>query len=126
MGIRRKTSERLRKRARDLSLSVYKEKGYICLWCGVDIKPLSEIPEEERLDQPKPNMLYWKQGNRIMRTARATIDHIIPLWRGGTNDRDNLAPSCWTCNMKRGRKDEQEMLKEQRAIEESLNSSSSE
>jgi hypothetical protein len=85
------------------------------LWCGVDIKPLSEIPEEERLDQPKPNMLYWKEGNRIMR-----------LWRGGTNDRDNLAPSCWTCNMKRGRKDEQEMLKEQRSIEESLNSSSSE
>jgi len=32
------------------------------------------------------------------------LDHIIPKCKGGTNDIDNLAPSCWECNNgKRGR-----------------------
>lgn len=34
-------------------------------------------------------------------TTRRTqsIDHIIPLSRGGTNDRENLCHSCKTCNI---------------------------
>lgn len=32
----------------------------------------------------------------------ATVDHVIPLARGGTNRRDNLVLSCWECNQKRG------------------------
>jgi 5-methylcytosine-specific restriction endonuclease McrA len=27
-----------------------------------------------------------------------TVDHIIPLSRGGTHDLDNLRPACWPCN----------------------------
>jgi 5-methylcytosine-specific restriction endonuclease McrA len=29
------------------------------------------------------------------------IDHVIPLSRGGTDDRSNLAPSCRMCNMEK-------------------------
>jgi 5-methylcytosine-specific restriction endonuclease McrA len=27
-----------------------------------------------------------------------TVDHAIPVARGGTSDRSNLAPACWPCN----------------------------
>ncbi len=30
------------------------------------------------------------------------VDHIVPLARGGSNDRDNLAAKCATCNLKKG------------------------
>lgn len=33
-----------------------------------------------------------------------TIDHIIPLSRGGTNDLENLQPMCWDCNKAKGSK----------------------
>lgn len=32
------------------------------------------------------------------------VDHMHPKSRGGSNDISNLAPSCPTCNMKKGRK----------------------
>lgn len=31
-------------------------------------------------------------------SIKLEIDHIVPLDRGGTNDRDNLVTSCWQCN----------------------------
>lgn len=31
-----------------------------------------------------------------------TIDHVIPLFRGGSNLPDNLVPACEPCNKKRG------------------------
>lgn len=35
-------------------------------------------------------------------TVSATVcDHLVPLSRGGTNDIDNLVPSCVACNARR-------------------------
>lgn len=31
-----------------------------------------------------------------------TVDHIIPVVHGGTNDRSNLAPACYICNYEKG------------------------
>jgi 5-methylcytosine-specific restriction endonuclease McrA len=31
-----------------------------------------------------------------------TLDHIVPLSRGGTNGIDNCAPACWWCNRSKG------------------------
>lgn len=33
--------------------------------------------------------------------ARLTIDHIIALARGGSNDLSNLQTLCWECNRKK-------------------------
>lgn len=30
-----------------------------------------------------------------------TLDHVIPLTRGGSNGRDNLAPACLSCNSRK-------------------------
>lgn len=32
----------------------------------------------------------------------ATIDHILPRERGGSDDDANLASACWTCNSRKG------------------------
>lgn len=39
------------------------------------------------------------RGNNWM---RATLDHVIPLSRGGTHTYDNVAAAHWRCNMEKG------------------------
>lgn len=34
----------------------------------------------------------------------ATVDHIIPTAAGGSDEADNLASACWTCNSRKGAK----------------------
>ena len=36
--------------------------------------------------------------------VRFTIDHVIPLTEGGSNDLDNLALACFHCNRRKGTK----------------------
>lgn len=39
---------------------------------------------------------------RWMRFREATLEHIIPLFRGGSNEADNLTLACAKCNHERG------------------------
>lgn len=34
-----------------------------------------------------------------------TVDHVIPVSRGGTNDASNLVPACGPCNYSKGGRD---------------------
>lgn len=31
-----------------------------------------------------------------------TVDHDVPITRGGTDERSNLVPACWPCNSRKG------------------------
>ncbi len=44
-------------------------------------------------------------GNR-----RATIDHRVPLSRGGRHDPDNLVAACYRCNQWKGDEEEETFL----------------
>ena len=51
--------------------------------------------------------LKWKNDNRLCEYCQQdfdTIDHIIPLIRGGNNLENNLAPCCRKCNSSKGSK----------------------
>ncbi len=61
---------------------------------------------------------WWKQqlGNGIcyhceqrFATADLTMDHLIPIARGGKSDKKNCVPSCKDCNNKKGHKTRAEL-----------------
>lgn len=33
---------------------------------------------------------------------KLTMDHVLPLIRGGTHTKDNVVPACWRCNERKG------------------------
>lgn len=35
----------------------------------------------------------------------ATVDHIKPIWKGGTDKRDNLQTLCRKCNLDKGKRE---------------------
>ena len=56
---------------------------------------------------------YWRTLSRVMRAAQPfctrcggtkdlTLDHIIPLAKGGTNDQSNAMVLCRKCNSSKG------------------------
>ncbi len=73
---------------------------------------ISDVSEEElRREKEKARELrksrWWK--NRLAKgichycggtflTAELTMDHIVPLIRGGTSSRGHVAPACKECN----------------------------
>lgn len=48
-----------------------------------------------RLLAVDPRCLYC---GKALRRGRATLDHLVPLVRGGRHTRDNLVLSCRSCN----------------------------
>lgn len=65
---------------------------------------------------------WWKQelgkgqcyhcGNRF-KPADLTMDHLIPITRGGKSNKNNCVPSCKDCNSKKGYKTRAEMAMEE-------------
>lgn len=53
--------------------------GRICYYCGIGVSR------------------YAPQYH----TAKATVDHVVPLKYGGTNNEDNLVTACFTCNIRK-------------------------
>ena len=56
------------------------------------------IAERRRLLAADPHC-HWCRCALVFETA--TVDHVIPLGRGGTNRRDNLVLACQSCNARR-------------------------
>lgn len=52
----------------------------VCTYCGITV--LRNAPDSD--------------------PSKATVDHIIPRSKGGTNQFENLVIACWPCNLKKG------------------------
>lgn len=73
MALRSKTLPRQRK------LAVWERDGYRCVWCGGQ----PPIPESGQNRLPE-----W----------HLTVDHVVPLSKGGVHAMTNLVTMCNTCN----------------------------
>lgn len=67
----------------------------------------SDITNEKRKARTLRNSAWWKRKRssgicyycgRKFKPHQLTMDHIIPLSRGGTSERFNIVPACKECN----------------------------
>lgn len=102
-----------------LRLEVADRDGWTCHYCGIDLIPAGM---EHVYCYWKEPILHWdhcgcgqhiagvepcvegggwyiKKGYRV---RAATVDHVVPLARGGTHDLDNLVLACMGCNCRKG------------------------
>lgn len=83
-------------------------------------------PEHQKREKAKARELrqsqWWKQelGKGIcyhcgekFKSAELTMDHLIPIARGGKSNKKNCVPSCKDCNSKKGYKTRAEMAMEE-------------
>ncbi len=77
-----KEKRKLRKKAQKLRKYVFDRDNGKCYLCGRDT-------------------VYLKLSVTTRRSPmnRATLDHKVPLSKGGTNDLENLANACYRCNI---------------------------
>jgi len=94
------------KRARNLRYRASKKLPYLmkkqqhhCFFCNKLIVMIRDI------EIIKKNYLTvtWKLGEQIYQTHIATVEHLIPLHRGGTNVLGNIVASCAECNFERNK-----------------------
>ena len=63
--------------------------------------PRIPIPKEVRTYIYQRDKYHCQSCGKTHQETNLTIDHIIPLARGGTNDLSNLQTLCFTCNQRK-------------------------
>lgn len=64
-----------------------KKFGTKCHWCKIEMTPVKV------------------KGDNNPRQTSMTIDHVLPLWNGGDNSRNNTVLACYECNQERNTRD---------------------
>lgn len=83
---------------------IFARDGYRCRFCGTRVilkqarKVFTEhFPEEARWESSNEGKHFG------LSTLTASIDHLVPYKRGGTNDLENLVTACGPCQFGRNR-----------------------
>lgn len=91
------------------------ENGFLVIYDFEPIPP-AEILSAVASPSPQRIAVFGKTAGTCtycgapLELATFHMDHLIPKSRGGSGRRDNLAPSCGPCNVKKGAKTAQEFL----------------
>lgn len=82
---------------------IYQRDGWRCRFCEIRIISPNA---RKRLVALYPTVARWGRANRDkhhgLSALTATLDHILPHSRGGTNDDTNLVAACGMCQFGRG------------------------
>lgn len=102
---RRKKREKRKAARSNISIAklMVKARGK-CHWCNIPIIAVRNIPRGLRIKQHDGVLVYWpiKIGIGVpMTKSVATVDHIVPISDGGSNEEGNLVASCERCNASR-------------------------
>ena len=92
---------RMPNRARQLE--ILRRDGFRCRFCETKIivKSIHKVFSSAAPDAARQGSTNETRHFGISNLT-ASIDHIVPYSRGGTNDADNLVTACPTCNYGRG------------------------
>lgn len=69
-----------------LKIKVHKRDGYVCRYCKTGMLVKYEA---------------YLKGQKTRKKTGLTVDHVIPLSKGGTWSMENLVTSCRDCNAKK-------------------------
>lgn len=69
---------------------VFERDGWMCKYCPTQWKIYKHFPIE----------IFWMIDSK----HRPTVDHVVPLCKGGSNKIENLVTACVVCNGKKGNK----------------------
>lgn len=92
----------LRMPAAQVELSIYERDGWRCRFCGCRV-----IAKKSRavLIELFPEQARWGRRNAEKHCAlsalTASLDHVVPHSRGGSNDTENLVTACGPCQFGR-------------------------
>lgn len=97
---------RLRRSARNQHLGrLCRQQRYRCYWCDTKIAYLERIlalgGRVIAAQRQLGRVVYRGPNGQIFKQSLATIDHVCPLSRGGSNAPENLVAACYQCNQDR-------------------------
>lgn len=72
---------------------------------GTGLRRCSADNYRARIPKKRRQRVYARDGHRCVkcgRTDRLTLDHIVPISKGGTNAEVNLQTMCEPCNGRKG------------------------
>ena len=86
-------------------VEVFRRDAWTCRYCG---QPTVFLPVMAFLGHLFPDQFpydpHWRAGvtHPAVSACGASVDHVVPVTRGGTDDLDNLVAACWPCNARKG------------------------
>lgn len=75
-----------------------RDNGWVCHYCGCAIHA-----DPERVDT-------------LRKPAKATIDHKIPLVKGGADNPSNMVLACENCNTEKGETDYEDFMQTKQSV----------
>ena len=73
------------------------QQGGKCHWCDCEIVRRRAIRRGVIPNKDQSIVSFYRHGKKTTK-ARATVDHIVPLSRGGSRELPNLVAACVACN----------------------------
>ncbi len=84
----------------NLKKQVWKRDEWTCVYCGLKMKESYEAWQA----QIKKGRVKGEKKIKRSKHVPITVDHIVPLSKGGEWSLENLATACKPCNLKKGNK----------------------
>lgn len=101
MSGRRRHAQSCRVSARKNLPKIVAEQDDKCHYCGRFVVAIRSIPDYLRDEKNGPHIYFRSLEGDLLFALFATIDHVTPLSKNGSNRRENLVASCFRCNQKR-------------------------
>jgi len=86
-----------------VQLEVWQRDNWHCRYCG---KPVFFAKTLKLLSEMNPNHEYFHPNGKtgailpLFQWSWASVDHILPVSKGGKNELENYVTACWECNLK--------------------------